>query len=78
MASIETNTETGETTYFNDDGEEIMECCYEAETGPMPGMCGDCFGGTDEDPYVNGTAVSYAERQELNRRAEREARGFAR
>lgn len=41
--------------FFDEDGEPIKQCCLEA----LPHSCGDCLGGTDADPYVNGSASGW-------------------
>lgn len=51
-----TTDDYGDVVYFDDcDGEPMKECCVLA----LPYTCGDCWGGTDRDPYVNGSAVGW-------------------
>ena len=46
----------GDEVYFSDsDGEPMKECCVLAH----PHGCGDCLGGTEADPYVNGNAYGW-------------------
>lgn len=54
---METTTDDyGNLVYFSDtDGEPMKECCVLAE----PFTCGDCWGGTERDPYVNGSAEGW-------------------
>jgi hypothetical protein len=40
---------------MNDDDDDRKQCCIDAE----PHSCGDCLGGTDADPYVNGSAMGW-------------------
>jgi hypothetical protein len=46
---------SGKIIHLDEDGEPIKECCYLAK----PYTCGDCFGGTENDPYVNGSASGW-------------------
>lgn len=50
-----TTDDYGNLVYFDDCGEQVRECCVLAE----PYTCGDCWGGTDRDPYVNGSASGW-------------------
>ena len=35
---------------LDEDGEPIKKCCFES----LPHNCGDCWGGTERDPYLDG------------------------
>lgn len=56
----------GTAVYFDDEGDLVTcEGCIDGYDRPQMGSCGDCYGGTDRDPYVNGSVISWQERQSM-------------
>ena len=58
----------GDAVYLDDSTGEVVTCegCISAATSTNPmerGSCGDCYGGGDTDPYVNGNAEGYGWRR---------------